>query len=90
MFQAYPVDPNVYMFQQHQYTYHEHKDDRRAGIFYDGLRAIDSERAAKEAFSGNTLGSSLPSIKIKKKEFEKKFNIIDLVVLCDHVILLET
>ena len=43
--------------------------------------AIDSERAAKEAFSGNTLGSSLPSIKIKKKEFEKKLNIIDLVVL---------
>ena len=43
--------------------------------------AIDSERAAKEAFSGNTLGSNLPSIKIKKKEFEKKLNIIDLVVL---------
>ena len=36
--------------------------------------AIDSERAAKEAFSGNTLGSNLPSIKIKKKEFENKFN----------------
>ena len=43
--------------------------------------AIDSERAAKEAFSGSTLGSNLPSIKIKKKEFEKKLNIIDLVVL---------
>ena len=35
----------------------------------------------KKAFSGNTLGSNLPSIKIKKKEFEKKLNIIDLVVL---------
>ena len=43
--------------------------------------AIDSEQAAKEAFSGSALGSNLPSIKIKKKEFEKKLNIIDLVVL---------
>ena len=29
--------------------------------------AKNSEQAAKEAFSGNLLGSNLPSIKIKKK-----------------------
>jgi tyrosyl-tRNA synthetase len=41
--------------------------------------AENSEQAAKEAFSGNLLGSNLPSIQIKN--LEKKINIIDLVVL---------
>ena len=40
-----------------------------------------SEIAAKEAFSGNSLGSSLPTIKIKLKDFNNKLNIVDLVVL---------
>ena len=43
--------------------------------------AKDSEQAAKEAFSGSSLGSSLPSIKIKKKNLDKKINIVDLVIL---------
>ena len=30
--------------------------------------ALNSEQAAKEAFSGHSLGSNLPSIKIKKKD----------------------
>ena len=42
--------------------------------------AQSSEQAAKEAFSGNVLGSSLPSIKIKLKDFDDKINIIDLVI----------
>ena len=37
--------------------------------------------AAKEAFSENSTGSNLPSIKIKKGEIEKNLNIIDLVIL---------
>ena len=41
----------------------------------------DSEIAAKEAFSGNSLGSSLPTIKIKLKDFNNKLNIVDLVIL---------
>ena len=41
----------------------------------------DSAIAAKEAFSGNSLGSSLPTIKIKLKDFNNKLNIVDLVVL---------
>ena len=43
--------------------------------------AQDSEEAAKEAFSGNSLGSNLPSIKINKTDIENKINIIDLVIL---------
>ena len=43
--------------------------------------AQDSEQAAKEAFSGNSLGSNLPSILIKTKDLEKKMSIIELVIL---------
>ena len=43
--------------------------------------AQNSEQAAKEAFSGNSLGSTLPSIKIKEKDIDIKMNIIDLVIL---------
>ena len=43
--------------------------------------AINSEQAAKEAFSGNLLGSNLPSTKIKTKDLDTKFSIVDLVIL---------
>ncbi len=43
--------------------------------------ALNSEQAAKEAFSGNLLGSNLPTIEIKKKEINKDFTIVDLVIL---------
>ena len=43
--------------------------------------AQNSEQAAKEAFSGNSLGSTLPSIKIKEKDIDIKMNIIDLIIL---------
>ena len=47
-----------------------------------GLKAAESsEQAAKEAFSGTSLGSNLPSIKIKKTDIENKISIIDLVIL---------
>ena len=47
-----------------------------------GLKAAkSSEQAAKEAFSGISLGSNLPSIKIKKTDIENKMSIIDLVIL---------
>ena len=42
--------------------------------------AQNSEQAAKEAFSGSSLGSNLPSIKIKLKNSNKEINIVDLVV----------
>ena len=43
--------------------------------------AQDSKQAAKEAFSGNSLGSNLPSISIKIKDLEKQIDIIELVIL---------
>jgi len=43
--------------------------------------AQNSEQAAKEAFSGNSLGSNLPSITIKSKDLDKKISLIDLVIL---------
>ena len=43
--------------------------------------ARNSEQAAKEAFSGTSLGSNLPSIKIKKKDINNKITIIDLIIL---------
>jgi tyrosyl-tRNA synthetase len=43
--------------------------------------AQNSEQAAKEAFSGNSLGSNLPSVKIKTQDLNKDMSIIDLVIL---------
>ncbi len=43
--------------------------------------AKNSEQAAREAFSSDTLGSNLPTIKIKLKELNKQINIIDLIIL---------
>ena len=43
--------------------------------------AKNSSEAAKEAFSGNSLGASLPSLKIKSKDLDNNMNIIDLIIL---------
>ena len=43
--------------------------------------AENSERAAKEAFSGNSLGANLPSVKVKLKELDKQMSIMDLIIL---------
>ncbi len=43
--------------------------------------AINSEQAAKEAFSGNSLGSNLPTVRIKLKDLNKQIGIIDLIIL---------
>ncbi|MDC1064127.1 tyrosine--tRNA ligase [Candidatus Pelagibacter sp.] len=43
--------------------------------------AKNSEQAAKEAFSGNLLGSSLPSVEINSKNIDDKLDIIDLIIL---------
>jgi tyrosyl-tRNA synthetase len=50
-------------------------------MLHGKVAAKNSEQAAKEAFSGNTLGSSLPSIKIDSKNIDNKFDIIDLIIL---------
>ena len=43
--------------------------------------AEESDQAAKEAFSGNILGSNLPSIKITSEHLKEKIDILNLVVL---------
>ncbi len=43
--------------------------------------AKNSEQAAKEAFSGYSLGSNLPSVKIETTQLENSINIIDLIIL---------
>ena len=43
--------------------------------------AKNSEQAAKEAFSGSSLGSSLPSVTISSENIDKKINVLDLILL---------
>jgi tyrosyl-tRNA synthetase len=50
-------------------------------MLHGKIAAKNSEQAAKEAFSGNTLGSNLPSIKIATKDLDSKIDIIDLIIL---------
>ncbi|MDA8537179.1 tyrosine--tRNA ligase [Candidatus Pelagibacter bacterium] len=40
-----------------------------------------SEETAKKTFTENSMGSSLPSVTIKKKQLDQKINIIDLIIL---------
>ena len=41
----------------------------------------NSEQAAKEAFSGNSLGANLPKVNIHSKKIEEKINIVEFVLL---------
>ncbi len=41
----------------------------------------NSQQAAIEAFSGNSLGSNLPTVYIETKQLKNDFNIIDLIIL---------
>jgi tyrosyl-tRNA synthetase len=55
--------------------------NKTTSMLHGKKAAQNSEQAAKEAFSGNSLGSNLPSIKIQSNDLEKKISIIDLVIL---------
>jgi len=55
--------------------------NKATNMLHGEKAAQDSEKAAKEAFSENSTGSNLPSIKIKLKDYNYKINIIDFVVL---------
>ena len=43
--------------------------------------AENSEQAAKEAFSGNSLGANIPALKVKSKELNNQISIMDLIIL---------
>jgi tyrosyl-tRNA synthetase len=55
--------------------------NKATAMLHGEKSAMDSEQAAKEAFSGNSLGSSMPSIKINSNDLKNQINIIDLVIL---------
>ena len=50
-------------------------------MLHGNKAAQNSEQAAKEVFSGNFIGSNLPSVKIKSQDVNKKLTIIELVIL---------
>ncbi len=43
--------------------------------------AKNSEEAAKEAFSGKSLGENLPNVNVETKKINNKMNIIDFIIL---------
>ena len=54
----------------------------KATAMLHGKKATQNlEQAAKEAFSGNSLGVHLPSVKIKSKDLDKQMNILELIIL---------
>ena len=55
--------------------------NKTTSMLHGNEAAKNSEQAAKEAFSGNSLGSSLPSVKINSKNIDNKLDIIDLIIL---------
>ena len=57
--------------------------NKTTAMLHGEKAAQNSEQAAKEAFSGNSLGSKLPKVQIKQTRIEKKISIIDLVLLSE-------
>ncbi len=55
--------------------------NKATAMLHGEKAAQNSEQAAKEAFSGKSLGSNLPKVNIKTKKILEKINIIDLVIL---------
>ncbi len=55
--------------------------NKTTSMLHGNEEAKKSEKTAKETFSENSSGSSLPSIQIDKSIFEKNINIIDLIIL---------
>ncbi len=55
--------------------------NKATAMLHGKKAAENSEQAAKEAFSGNSLGANLPSVKIKLKELLKQMTIMDLIIL---------
>jgi tyrosyl-tRNA synthetase len=55
--------------------------NKATAMLHGEKAAKNSSQAAREAFSGNTLGANLPSVKIKSKDLNKQMSIIDLIIL---------
>ena len=55
--------------------------NKATSMLHGEKAAKNAEQAAKEAFSGNLLGSNLLKVNIKSRQIDKKINIIELVLL---------
>ena len=55
--------------------------NKTTALLHGENEAKNSEQAAKEAFSGNSLGSTLPKVNVKLQKIQDKINLIDLVLL---------
>ena len=55
--------------------------NKATSMLHGEKAAKNAEQAAKEAFSGNLLGSNLPKVNIKSNQIDKKISIIELVLL---------
>ena len=55
--------------------------NKTTSLLHGKEAAKNAAKAAKEAFSGNLLGSNLPSINISLENIDKKINILDLILL---------
>ena len=55
--------------------------NKTTSLLHGEKAAKNSEQAAKEAFSGNSLGSNLPSVNISLENVDKKINVLDLILL---------
>ena len=54
--------------------------NKTTSMLHGKQQALSSERTAKEAFSENSSGSNLPSIKLEQRTLGKTINIIELVI----------
>ena len=55
--------------------------NKATAMLHGDQEAKKSEETAKQTFSDNSMGDSLPSILISEEKLKKKMNIIDLIVL---------
>jgi tyrosyl-tRNA synthetase len=55
--------------------------NKTTSMLHGDDEAKKSENSAKEAFTENSSGSSLPSVAIKLEDIKKKINILDLTIL---------
>ena len=55
--------------------------NKTTALLHGENEAKNSEQAAKEAFSGNSLGSTLPKVNVNLNKIKEKINLIDLVLL---------
>ena len=55
--------------------------NKATSMLHGNDEAKNSENTAKEAFTQNSSGSSLPSVEIKLKDIKNEVNILDLIIL---------